>query len=72
MVAAMPLSWAWFMNKAAVPCGRPSCMNTQESSLAAKWKPATSLWAVSERLKYNQPLNPGDPLWVNARQAPLD
>lgn len=43
-------------------------MNTQESSLAAKWKPATSLWAVSERLKYNQPLNPGDPLWVNAPQ----
>ena len=47
-------------------------MNTQESSLAAEWKPATSLWEVSERLKYNQPLNPRDPLWVNARQAPLD
>lgn len=53
------------MNKAAVPCGRPSCMNTQESSLAAGWKPPTSLWEVSERLKYNQPLNPGDPLWVD-------
>jgi len=43
-------------------------MNTQESSLAAEWKPPTSLWEVSERLKYNQPLNPGDPLWVDTPQ----
>ena len=27
--------------------------------------------SVSPRFEF-QPLNPGDPLWVNARQAPLD